>query len=927
MSANDIPKSFKKAFNEVEFLMQELQRAPSDEVCSQLLIAADKLIEIIPAEHPIHGNAIIIFCSSMALLWKLTHDEKFWQHGIDVVSYWCKTTENDWRNPVYTLAYGLMLHERAQTEEDIEMIDEAINVLQWAFNSVLNEAFVARTSSLPLANLFIIRYKKADDLADLESAIAYSQFKINIGNETDPDRYYAVKIFGQASLERYELKKDVRDLANAIVSVQSAVDISRDNNLRGDVEMLLGSAYRRLYEYTADEEDINKAIQNHEASLQHADGKDPELLAARSDNLANALAARYYQTRKNGDIERAVGLHQTALDQLGPKSPFRIKALRNYGADLVDLGLELRQVSLLIKALAFLREGLSLANEKGNTDEEILLSANIARMLLILDALNGTHDHLDETIDILERAYETSSKANTITTEVTFRLAEKEKTIRIVELLTGALICRAQNGGRQAVDDITRALVYGEASKSSMLANEVMRRFIRSPSSIPQNLIDWEGMVLARLSGLDSIHLRNEKVTLARKRRQMKQRYELVSSLENTWREIEATGHDGISYVKLRKSPHEAIIQLLGSSRGKTACLSLLDTLFPDKDGQIERRLAVIVLWPSTSHPNLLFWLPNDPLPEVLEQLWIRIQEYELANSWFESISMPLLSEIPDSIGCAAISPTKLGQNIPWHFVLQKAKWIRQDNGPLPIVLVPGLAMLLLEDCSGSSWYNDIDYDEGLPDELTKLEDKDAIQIVKIMPTQASTGPLIVGNPSLDLPDAEVEAMKIGDILNVSALIGKTASIAAFRKALNSANLIHLAAHAVFDPTSPLDSYIKLSDGELSMRDLFGIWSTAELVVLSACESGSGQPLTGGEVSSLATSLLRTGVRSVVASLWNVDDAATAFLMINFYTALQASHNVPEALASAMDIVRNQPGWDDPYYWAGFVAFQRGMGD
>jgi CHAT domain-containing protein len=93
------------------------------------------------------------------------------------------------------------------------------------------------------------------------------------------------------------------------------------------------------------------------------------------------------------------------------------------------------------------------------------------------------------------------------------------------------------------------------------------------------------------------------------------------------------------------------------------------------------------------------------------------------------------------------------------------------------------------------------------------------------------------------------------------------------------------------------------------------------------CESGSGETLAGGELSGLATTLLLAGARSVVASLWPVDDAATAFLMTSFYRALQTGLDVPQALVSAMSTVREQPGWDDPYYWAGFVIFQRGTGD
>ncbi len=321
-------------------------------------------------------------------------------------------------------------------------------------------------------------------------------------------------------------------------------------------------------------------------------------------------------------------------------------------------------------------------------------------------------------------------------------------------------------------------------------------------------------------------------------------------------------------------------------------------------------------------------WLLNDPLSDINIQLARQIQEYRVTDLAFELILTPLSIEIPEVLGGVTVSATRQGQNIPWHLVVQKAGWFSPENMPLPVILVPGLGTLLFDEDFGPHlpWHSIIDYEKHFAlEELPDNFDKDAIQILGRMPINASTTPLVVGNPSWDLPDAESEATKVGDTLNVRPLIGENATIAAVRNALSSASFIHLATHAVFHATSPLESQIKLFDGELSVGDLLGVWSTAKLIVLSACESGSGKPLAGGEISSLATVLLRAGVRSVVASLWPVDDAATAFLMTKFHAALQTNIDVPEALASAMHIVRNEPGWDDPFYWAGFVTFQRGM--
>jgi CHAT domain-containing protein len=136
---------------------------------------------------------------------------------------------------------------------------------------------------------------------------------------------------------------------------------------------------------------------------------------------------------------------------------------------------------------------------------------------------------------------------------------------------------------------------------------------------------------------------------------------------------------------------------------------------------------------------------------------------------------------------------------------------------------------------------------------------------------------------------------------------------------------LHLAAHARFDPSSPLESPILLANGALSARDLIGEWSASKLIVLSACESGVGGTLIGGEIAGLAHALLRSGADIVVASLWPVDDDSTAQLMIRFYQLLAQGVEPAAALAWAMQRIREQPGREHPYHWSGFVLAQAGM--
>ena len=117
----------------------------------------------------------------------------------------------------------------------------------------------------------------------------------------------------------------------------------------------------------------------------------------------------------------------------------------------------------------------------------------------------------------------------------------------------------------------------------------------------------------------------------------------------------------------------------------------------------------------------------------------------------------------------------------------------------------------------------------------------------------------------------------MGNILNVHPLVGESATVAAVSNALSSANLVHLATHAVFHPTSPLDSQVKrlTANSVCVICSASGVrreWSCCQPV-----KAAAGSPWQEMRSAGLATALLLAGVRSVVASLWPVDDAATAF--------------------------------------------------
>lgn len=176
--------------------------------------------------------------------------------------------------------------------------------------------------------------------------------------------------------------------------------------------------------------------------------------------------------------------------------------------------------------------------------------------------------------------------------------------------------------------------------------------------------------------------------------------------------------------------------------------------------------------------------------------------------------------------------------------------------------------------------------------------------------------------PALRFAEQEVEA--IADLYGSQALVGTEATESAVWSQASQAGVLHLAAHGEYNPFSPLFSTVHLAadeqnDGRLEVHEVYGLDLTAatDLVVLSACQTQLGELSAGDEVVGLNRAFLYAGTPSVMASLWNVDDAATALLMERFYTHLRARLGKAEALRQAQIDTRAE--YPHPYYWAAFV--------
>ena len=206
--------------------------------------------------------------------------------------------------------------------------------------------------------------------------------------------------------------------------------------------------------------------------------------------------------------------------------------------------------------------------------------------------------------------------------------------------------------------------------------------------------------------------------------------------------------------------------------------------------------------------------------------------------------------------------------------------------------------------------------------------------------------PVVVGNPTMPtvtfltdegefvdtqlspLSGALKEANAVSEFLDTPALTGDRATEATVKQQLASADLIHLATHGLLEYGDPRETgtrdvpgAIALApgggeDGLLTSAEILQMDLQADLVVLSACDTGRGR-ITGDGVIGLSRSFIAAGVPSIIVSLWSVPDAPTAELMTEFYRQLDQGQTKAQALRQAMLItMQTHP---DPKDWAAFT--------
>ena len=184
---------------------------------------------------------------------------------------------------------------------------------------------------------------------------------------------------------------------------------------------------------------------------------------------------------------------------------------------------------------------------------------------------------------------------------------------------------------------------------------------------------------------------------------------------------------------------------------------------------------------------------------------------------------------------------------------------------------------------------------------------------------------LALGNPDGTLPAAEREVEAIATLFpHPEVYLGTRATRHSLTSPQQPPNLVHIATHGNLDSGHPKASYLTLAgagpSAKLRVSDIYSLPLTGiDLVVLSACQTALGEWDPGSEITSLADAFQVAGSRSVIASLWSVDDNSTSTLMQALYRN-RPGHSLGKALQLAQRQLQQQPATAHPFFWAPFLV-------
>ena len=842
-------------------------------------------------------------------------------------------TETDITNQVSypKVVGGFYDHLKSSSPAGPKLDKAAIDKLFQSLKTVPTAQILVRIQQLKQC---IEQYKSIGDEAGLRSArvqeamIAYRQ-----GDYRNADRL----------LKTVELKleRNSADYWNA-KSLRGLLKLE-SGDLYGALPELLGARNQQFNDFINEQLNTTGMAEAYYRLGQYRVSADLALLSSRNgaDPVSRAQAFQIL-----GDINFDLGKPEDAIGyyQKAAKLSESIGAgggLRNYNStttSLIQLGRVYQTLNRTAEARTNLTEAVTLSKQQFNNHKTVVIALNAAAML------NLETKNLPETLAQLIEAQSWVRGTN-------------DPTVRIITLgnfghyyATIGDFDRAINSYTDAIHQADR---MGDRASEAKLRSAYGQLLLKKKQLKP--VIESLEKSITLFESLRPRLIDSERIAIAE---QQAKTYQLLQSAQVQ------SGDTQTALLTTERSRARAFVELLATRSINTSnntnnykINSNSDADAPTID-QIKRvaksQNATIVTYAivnqidNTSRESELHTWVIQPNGEIQFKKTDLTSQNTIGSESLESTANNTLRQIASrsrntrasiKIEGAIPASSEIVANRAAHALLIEPiqQWLPKNDRDR-IIFVPQGSLLLvpfaaLQDKNGTFLI-----------ERPTLQIAPSIQSLSFLKPSQSTlpSPLIVGNPSPmpqdfdPLPGSEIEATAIASLLRTTALTGKNATKRKILTQLSSASLIHLATHGILDENQGLESAIVLAssgfrsnpssnpssnpDEFLTASEILNLKLTANLVVLSACNTGRGK-ITGDGVIGLSRSFLSAGVPSVIVSLWQVPDAPTSTLMIAFYQNLIQKMDKAQALRQAM--LTTLKVYPNPQDWAGFMLVGR----
>ncbi len=205
-------------------------------------------------------------------------------------------------------------------------------------------------------------------------------------------------------------------------------------------------------------------------------------------------------------------------------------------------------------------------------------------------------------------------------------------------------------------------------------------------------------------------------------------------------------------------------------------------------------------------------------------------------------------------------------------------------------------------------------------------------EMQKLHPTRRPAHPRLLAVDAAQLPEARREVGGLRQMYGAGrsqVFSGSEADQISIRREAPNYDVVHVAAHGVFEDRNPMNSYLVLAKagkpeaGVLEARDMMDLNLRADMVVLSGCETGRGKAGNAEGLIGMSWALFIAGSPSTVASQWKVESDSTTRLMLGFHRNLQRSTKARALQQAALEVMK-RPEYRHPFYWSGFVLMGEG---